>query len=379
MVSKGLSTSSSLGTVLASSTCAQQIKISTNETLSLSLIIRIQKALNMCSHLILLQQKTIMPRIAVDDLQLRIGHPPNQLLLFPQRVQHVRIDPQNAYGNLHVRQHVLRRTAPSTPDIVRIHLFRQLDIRHRIETVQELPPLILQVALHLPRRLRPIARSALVRQRPPELLVISQRRPVAHHGNLPGHGESRVRRIAGVVPSPAPLGIGVDGLALRLADAYLPRRVLRAAGYGHGRAHEGFDAAVAFCDEFPDAVGSDGAAALLADEEGPGGGPGNQIIVVVVAVATVATVTVAAHGPIGAGHDAVFHHLHPPEAPPDHALDGIDLELVLEHQQLQSHRIPHANVRVVHPVNGPAGFVPRNVVVRRRRRRTGILLVVPRP
>mmetsp|Transcript_5830 Transcript_5830/g.9989 ORF Transcript_5830/g.9989 Transcript_5830/m.9989 type:complete len:221 (-) Transcript_5830:1718-2380(-) len=220
----------------------------------------------MRSHLILLKQKPIMPRITMNNLQLGMGHPSNQLLLLPQRIKHIGINPQNAHGNLHMPQNLLNRPPPPSTNIVRIHLLRQLDIRHGIKPIQKLLPLILQITLHLPRRPAPVTRPALVRQRPPELPMIPQRRAVGHHGHLPRHAKSPAGRIVGIVSSVfVPFGIGVDGLALGFADADLPCGVGGAAGYGDGGADEGFDAAVAFGDEFSDAVGC-GAAVFVSDE-----------------------------------------------------------------------------------------------------------------
>ena len=46
-------------------------------------VVGVQKALNVCRHLILLQQKSIMSSIAVNYFEFCIRHPLRQLFLFP--------------------------------------------------------------------------------------------------------------------------------------------------------------------------------------------------------------------------------------------------------------------------------------------------------
>mmetsp|Transcript_33813 Transcript_33813/g.81749 ORF Transcript_33813/g.81749 Transcript_33813/m.81749 type:complete len:266 (+) Transcript_33813:1528-2325(+) len=136
--------------------------------------------------------------------------------------------------------------------------------------------------------------------------------------------------------------------------------MLGAARDGNSGSHEGLDPAVAFRHEFANAVGRRAAVRALLPRA--------------IAQPSVAMISNYSHGTRGPRHDAIFHGLHPPEAPADDALHGIYLELVLQQEQLQSHRVPHAHVRKVHAVDRPIIFVPRYV-----RRHVGrVILLVAR-
>ena len=125
---------------------------------------------------------------------------------------------------------------------------------------------------------------------PPELLVEGLGRPVAHHGHLAGDAQARRRRVARVEAAAVPLGVRVDGLALRLRGADLPRRVVGAARDGRDGLH----------------------------------------------------VAAAAERPL--------QRLHATQGATDHRGDAVGPDAVLHHVQVRVHRVSHAHLREVDEV-----------------------------
>ena len=93
------------------------------------------------------------------------------------RIQHVGIDTKNKRWNVNTAERLLGSTAiPS--NIMGVHLFCKLEVRHRIKSRQELISLILEISFHFPSCVRSIRRSYLLLEFTAKLFIVALRRAV---------------------------------------------------------------------------------------------------------------------------------------------------------------------------------------------------------
>mmetsp|Transcript_50917 Transcript_50917/g.94271 ORF Transcript_50917/g.94271 Transcript_50917/m.94271 type:complete len:263 (+) Transcript_50917:770-1558(+) len=212
-----------------------------------------------------------------------------------------------------VSQSLLLTTLKSPPDVVRVHLLRELHVRYCVEPAQEFIALVLQVRLDLPWSLGAVRRVGCGLELPSELLLVPPGGTVRDHTDLASDAESRQGRIGRIDVPSVPLGIGVDGLTLRLRDGDLPRRVSGTASDRHDATN----------------IGSRSSRGIVHGERTRD----------------------------GTGLGGVLDDLHAPERAPHNALDGIDAEVVSEHVQLEADGVADGDVGEVDAVGSSAGGI----------------------
>src|SRR5690606_3271991 len=94
-----------------------------------------------------LYQESVMPVRGSDDAELSLRDVSSQLLLLLERVEYVGIDADNQRRLFDLAKSRFVGTAPP-PDIVRIHLFGQMDVAVRVEAIDKFLALVSKVALH---------------------------------------------------------------------------------------------------------------------------------------------------------------------------------------------------------------------------------------
>mmetsp|Transcript_20186 Transcript_20186/g.40532 ORF Transcript_20186/g.40532 Transcript_20186/m.40532 type:complete len:246 (+) Transcript_20186:644-1381(+) len=158
-----------------------------------------------------------------------------------------------------------------------------------------------------------------------------------------------------------PLWIGVDGLALRFRNANLPRRMGCPTSNRDRTSHKRLNPSISLGREFPNAIRNSAhpyRICLLRSNTSSVG------------------IETASYGTSRSGHDTVFHALHSPKAPANHAFDRVDLQFIFKKQQLKTNRISHGDIREVDPINRLVMLILRNFG-RNVPMTFGIVLVVP--
>mmetsp|Transcript_6957 Transcript_6957/g.17795 ORF Transcript_6957/g.17795 Transcript_6957/m.17795 type:complete len:414 (+) Transcript_6957:373-1614(+) len=191
-----------------------------------------------------------MPLVRLNHVVLRVRHVLRQLQLLAYGVQHVAGDGHDERRHGDPPQD-LEVVAAATRHVVRVHRLRQADVRCSVEAaLVEVIALVAQVALHLIHRVLVVVAgvrrtasarwrcrrgTAAIRRAATELRPVAWVRPVGHHGHHASHGDALHRRLVHLVRPALPRRVGIDRLALALADADLPRLVAA----GRGERHDG--------------------------------------------------------------------------------------------------------------------------------------------
>lgn len=177
-----------------------------------------QEIVDVSTHLVLLQEEAVVTVDAVDDSKGCAGNMLRQLFLLLHGVQDITVDAQDECGASDAFQRRYSATAMAT-DVVGVHNLRQLHVGQRVEAIDELLTLMLQIRLHLKQSCLGILFSA-------EFLLVRRGRSIRDHRHLSCEGQPLRRRLIRRKSTAFPIVIGIYCLALGFRDTNLPRAML---------------------------------------------------------------------------------------------------------------------------------------------------------
>mmetsp|Transcript_28437 Transcript_28437/g.43940 ORF Transcript_28437/g.43940 Transcript_28437/m.43940 type:complete len:210 (+) Transcript_28437:613-1242(+) len=164
-----------------------------------------------------------------------------------------------------------------------------------------------------------------------------------------------MRWILWINPSIIPLRISIHSLSLRFRYGNLPRRVPCPTSNWDSRSYKRFNPSIPPRCKFAQPIWNSWRRCIIP--------------IIIIHHDRTTTTTIASHHhptlshirPSRTSHDTIFHSLHPPKTTPNHTLDRINLEFILQHYQLQSNRISNRDIRKVNSINCLALFIPWHI------------------